>query len=221
MVDVVSLNGYWAEIYYEGTVGYVDKRYLRMKNTVANAVKNRIIVLDAGHGGKDPGAVSGQAIEKEIVYKVTQLVKQKLAADGANVLVTRAGDTYPSLDDRIKYTSSNYGEMFISIHANAAASASPKGAETFYSITSNDNEKEDLVLATNINNQIVKNAEMNNRGVKRQDFKVIKGLTIPAVLVELGFVSNAEDRAKLIDDRYIEIFAQSIYNGIVEYYEQN
>lgn len=221
VVDVLSLNGYWAEINYEGTVGYVDKRYLRLKNTAANPVKNRMIVLDAGHGGKDPGAVSGQAIEKEIVFKVTQLIKQKLDADGANVLVTRAGDTYPTLDDRIKYASNNYGEMFISIHANAAASASPNGTETFYSVTSNDNEKEDLILATNINNQIVKNAEMYNRGVKRQDFKVIKGLTIPAVLVELGFVSNAGDRAKLLDDHYIEIFAQSIYNGIVEYYAQN
>lgn len=220
-VDVLSIDGYWAEISYKGTTGYVDKRYLRLKNTAAKPVKNRIIVLDAGHGGKDPGAVSGKAIEKEIVYKVTQLVKQKLDADGAKVLVTRAGDTYPTLDDRVRYTTNNYGEMFISIHANSSVNTSPKGTETFYSVTSNENEKEDLVLATNINNQIVKNAKMNNRGVKRQDFKVIKGLTIPAVLVELGFVSNAEDRAKLLDDGYIEIYAQSIYNGIVEYYAQN
>lgn len=221
IVNILSYNGYWVEVNYEGTIGYVDKRYLRLKNTVDSAVKNRLIVLDAGHGGKDPGAINGQAVEKSIVFKVTQLVKQKLQADGAQVLLTRTGDTYPSLDERIKFTSTNYGEMFISIHANSSANTSPKGTETFYSITSNDNEKEDLVLATNINNQIVKNANMNNRGVKREDFKVIRGLTIPAVLVELGFVSNAEDQAKLLDDGYIEIFAQSIYNGIVDYYARD
>ncbi|AWE06356.1 N-acetylmuramoyl-L-alanine amidase [Lysinibacillus sp. 2017] len=221
VVNVLSQNGYWVEVNYEGTIGYVDKRYLRLKNTTGTAVKDRIIVIDPGHGGKDPGAVSGQAVEKSIVFKVTQLVKQKLEADGAKVLLTRTGDTYPSLDDRTKFASANYGEMFISIHANAASSTSAKGTETFYSVTSNDNEKEDFVLASNINNQIVKNASMNNRGVKRADYVVVKGLTIPAVLVELGFVTNAEDRSKLIDDKYIEIFAQSIYNGIVEYYARN
>lgn len=221
VVDVLSHNGYWVEVYYEGTVGYVDKRYLRLKNTVGNAVQDRIIIIDPGHGGKDPGAVSGQAVEKSIVFKVSNLVKQKLEADGAKVLMSRTGDTYPSLDDRITFAKSNYGEMFISLHANSSTNTSPKGTETYYSITSNDNEKEDVVLATNINNEIVKNANMSNRGVKREDFKVIRSLTIPAVLVELGFVSNAEDRSKLLDDQYIEIFAQSIYNGIVEYYARN
>ena len=221
VVDVLSMKGYWAEVSYEGKIGYIDKRYLRLKNTTGSAVKDRIIIIDPGHGGKDPGAVSGQAVEKTIALKVTQLVKQKLEADGAKVLLTRTGDTYPTLDDRPKFATNHYGEMFISIHANAASSTSAKGTETYYSITSNDNEKEDLVLATNINNQIVKNANMNNRGVKRADYKVIKGLTIPAVLVELGFVTNAEDRTKLISDQYVEIFAQSIYNGIVEYYARN
>ena len=221
VVKVLSMKGYWVEVDYEGLIGYVDKRYLRLKNTTGSAVKDRIIIIDPGHGGKDPGAVSGQAVEKTIVFKVTQLVKQKLEADGAKVLLTRTGDTYPTLDDRPKFATDHYGEMFISIHANAASSTSAKGTETYYSITSNDNEKEDFVLATNINNQIVKNANMNNRGVKREDYKVIKGLTIPAVLVELGFVSNAEDRTKLVSDQYVEIFAQSIYNGIVEYYARN
>ena len=221
VVNVLSTKGYWVEVNYEGIIGYVDKRYLRLKNTTGSAVKDRIIIIDPGHGGKDPGAVSGQAVEKSIVFKVTQLVKQKLEADGAKVLLTRTGDTYPTLDERPKFATDHYGEMFISLHANAASSSSAKGTETYFSITSNDNEKEDLVLATNINNQIVKNADMNNRGVKREDYKVIKGLTIPAVLVELGFITNAEDRTKLLSDQYVEIFAKSIYNGIVEYYARD
>lgn len=217
-VNVLSIDGYWAKVEYNGTIGYIDKRYLRLKNAVDKTVKNRIIVIDPGHGGKDPGAVSGTAVEKEIALKVSKLVQSKLQADGAKVLLTRSGDTYPSLDERPQFATKNSAEMFISIHVNSVGNTAPKGTETYYSVTSNDNEKEDLALATSINNQIVKNANMNNRGVKREDYRVIKNISIPAILVELGFVSNAEDRAKLVNDKYVEIFAQSIYNGIVEYY---
>ena len=102
VVNVLSQNGYWVEVNYEGTIGYVDKRYLRLKNTTGSAVKDRIIVIDPGHGGKDPGAVSGKAIEKSIALKVAQIVKQKLESDGAKVLLTRTGDTYPTLEERPK-----------------------------------------------------------------------------------------------------------------------
>ena len=217
-VEVHSLSGTWANISYNGTKGYINKTYLQLLNQTGAAVKDRIIVLDPGHGGKDPGAVRGKAQEKQIVLKVADLVKQKLEQDGAVVKMTRAGDTYPSLTDRVQYAKEQNGEIFVSLHANAASKNTAKGTETFYSVTSNSNEKEDNALATAINNQIVKNAKMYNRGVKRADYVVIKGQVIPAVLVELGFVSNNEDLAKLTSDEYIEIFAQSIYNGIVEYY---
>ena len=217
-VEVHSLTGSWAKISYNGTEGYINKTYLQLLNQTGAAVKDRIIVLDPGHGGKDPGAVRSSAQEKQIVLKVADLVKQKLEKDGAVVKMTRAGDTYPSLTERVQYAKDQNGEIFISLHANAAAKNTAKGTETFYSVTSNANEKEDNALATAINNQIVNNAKMYNRGVKRADYVVIKGQVMPAVLVELGFLSNDEDFNKLTKDAYIEIFAESIYNGIVEYY---
>lgn len=218
VVNVQSVHGAWVEVSYNGVSGFIEKRFIRLKNTEDSAVKNRIIVLDAGHGGKDVGAVNGSTTEKAIVLKVTTLVKEKLAADGAIVQMTRMDDTYPSLDDRIQFAKSKYGEMFVSIHVNSAENKSASGTETYYSVSSNVNEKEDQVLATNINNLIVKNANMRDRGVKRADFKVIKGVTFPAVLVELGFIKNDQDHAKLVDDKYVEIFANSIYQGIVDYY---
>ncbi len=220
VVDVQSINGAWVEVSYNGINGFIEKRFIRLKNNEDSPVKNRIIVLDPGHGGKDVGAINeiSKTTEKSIVLKVTTLVKEKLAADGAIVHMTRIDDTYPSLDDRILFAKDKYGEMFISIHVNSSDNKSASGTETYYSVSSNVNEKEDQVLATNINNLIVKNANMRDRGVKRADFKVIKGLTIPAVLVELGFIKNDQDHAKLIDDTYVEIFADSIYQGIVEYY---
>ena len=218
LVEVHSLSGSWAEITHKGIKGFINKTYLQLLNQSGAAVKGRIIVLDPGHGGKDPGAVRSSAKEKEIVLKVANLVKKKLEEDGAIVKMTRAGDTYPSLTDRVQYAKDQNGEIFISLHANAATKNTAKGTETYYSVTSNANEKEDLALATAINNQIVKNAKMYNRGVKRADYVVIKGQVMPAVLVELGFLTNDEDYAKLTSDEYIEIYGQSIYNGIVEYY---
>ena len=218
-VDVLSISGAWAEVSYDGKVGYINKTYLRLVNTSGSAVAGRIIVIDPGHGGKDPGAVSGNAVEKTIVINTANKLKQKLEAAGAIVKMTRTGDTYPSLEQRVQFARDNYGEIFISLHANAAG-ASAQGTETFYSISANDNEKEDYALATFINSEIVKNANMKDRGVKREDYYVIRNLYIPSVLVELGFVTNSEDRSKLVNDKYIDIFAQSIYNGITKYYSQ-
>ncbi len=220
LVEVHSISGYWAKVSYNGTEGYIHKTYLRLINQTGSAIQGRIIVIDAGHGGKDPGASKASAIEKIITLKTATKLKNKLEAAGAIVKMTRTGDTYPTLDERVAFAKKNYGEIFISIHVNSASSESAKGTETYYSVTNNENEKEDFALATNINSQIVKNANMNDRKVKRADFVVIKGLTMPSVLVELGFVSNSEDRAKLVNDKYVDIFAQSIYNGITQYYKK-
>lgn len=218
-VDVLSISGSWVEVSNNGTVGYISKTYLRLVNTSGSPVAGRIIVIDPGHGGKDPGAASGNAVEKTIVINTANKLKQKLEAAGAIVKMTRTGDTYPSLEERVQFAKNQNGEIFISLHANAAG-ASAQGTETFYSISANDNAKEDYALAKFINDEIVKNANMKDRGVKREDYYVIRNLYIPAVLVELGFVTNSEDRAKLVSDQYVEIFAQSIYNGITKYYSQ-
>ncbi|WP_431029141.1 N-acetylmuramoyl-L-alanine amidase [Lysinibacillus sp. LZ02] len=218
-VDVLSISGAWAKISYNGTIGYTNKTYLRLMNKSGSPVAGRIIVIDPGHGGKDPGAVSGNAVEKAILLNTANKVKQKLEAAGAIVKMTRTGDTYPSLEERVKFAKDNYGEIFVSIHANSAGS-SAQGTETYYSISANDNEKEDYALAKFINDEIVKNAGMKDRGVKREDYYVLRNLYIPAILVELGFVTNSEDSAKLTNDQYVDIFAQSIYNGIVKYYSQ-
>lgn len=217
-VEVHSISGSWAKVKAGSVEGYINKTYLQLVNQTGPAISGRIIVIDPGHGGKDGGAGRAGVQEKAVVLKVAQLVKSKLEADGAIVKMTREGDTFPTLPERVQYAKNQNAEIFVSLHANAAGSESAKGTETYYSQSANDNEKEDYVLASAINREIVKNANMRDRGVKRADFVVIKGLVIPAVLVELGFLSNTEDRQKLASDEYAEIFAQSIYNGIVEYY---
>ena len=219
-VQVGQINGYWAEITYSGQKGYVHKSYLKLLNQTGNALKNRIIVIDPGHGGKDPGTVNGSYSEKAITLKVSTLVKQKLEAAGANVLMTRTGDTYPSLQDRVDFTNANYGEVFVSIHVNSAANTSAQGAETYYAVTTGDMHQEDIDLATFVNNQIVTNLDMKNRGVKEQQYYVIRNQLIPSILVELGFLTNDSDRNKLTNERYMELYADSIYKGILQYYSK-
>ena len=217
-VTVLSTNGFWAHILYKGNEAYVHKTYLKLINQTGSPVAGRIIVLDPGHGGKDPGATSGSYQEKQVALAVANVVKQKLEKDGAIVYMTRIGDSYPTLADRVAFADKHYAEMFISIHNNSSTSSSAHGTETYYSISANDNEKEDNALATYVNSQIVKNAQMFNRGVKREDFYVIRHSVYPSILVELGFISNTEDRNKLVSSQYTQIFGDSIYKGIVEYY---
>lgn len=219
-VPVGKIDGYWAEVTYNGKTGYVHKSYLKLLNQSGSVLQNRIIVLDPGHGGKDPGAVNGSYTEKAITLKVGTLVKQKLEAAGAKVFMTRTGDTYPTLQDRVDFTDANYGEIFVSIHVNSAASSSAQGAETFYAVTTGDMYQEDIDLATFVNSQIVTNLNMKNRGVKSAQYYVIRNQLIPAVLVELGFITNDSDRNKLTNDRYVELYAESIYKGIQQYYSK-
>jgi len=134
--------------------------------------------------------------------------------------MTRTGDTYPTREGRVDFTHTNYGEIFVSIHANYADNTAAQGTETYYAKTPGDVYEEDIDLATFVNNQIVKNVNMKDRRVREMKYIVIANTNIPAILVELGFLSNSEDRAKLTDDQYVELFAESIYKGIVEYYSK-
>lgn len=221
MVTVKSINGFWAKVVHNGIEGYTHKTYLKLLNQ-PTSLKDRIIVIDAGHGHTDPGAgvkEDGNLYrEKEITLNVALLVEKKLKAAGAKVVMTRSSDTFPSLQDRVNIAINNYAELFVSIHANASNSPAAKGTETFYNVTMNDNSLESYYLATKINTQIIVNADMNNRGIKEQEFFVNRNMDIPSVLVELGFMTNPEDLSKLTSSVYVEKFATSIYNGIVQYY---
>ncbi|RAK19902.1 N-acetylmuramoyl-L-alanine amidase [Anoxybacillus vitaminiphilus] len=218
VVNVYEINGYWAKITYGNQSGYVHKSYLKLKNVDGNVLRNRIIVVDAGHGGEDPGAIGSGTNEKTVVLSVAQKLKEKLQSAGANVIMTRDDDTFKSLEERVEIAKKHYAELFVSIHNNSAASSKAYGTETYYDTSTNPNGYESYLLAKEIQSQIVKNADMYDRGVKDNRFYVIRNNNVPSVLVELGFISNSNDAKKLTSNQYQEIFAQSIYNGIVQYY---
>lgn len=218
IVSVNSISNWWANITYNGVTGYVHKTYLHLMNKTGSSVKDRIIVLDPGHGGTDPGAVNGSYTEKAVVLDVAKRVQALLEQAGAKVVLTRSTDVFIPLNDRPTIALNNYADMFISIHTNSFTTGSPKGTETYYNDSSSTNLQEEKNLATLINNQIVSNLGMTNRGVLDANFAVTRPLDMPAILVELGFISNASDLEKLKSDYHKQLFAQSIYNGIESYY---
>jgi len=217
-VEVLSLNGNWAKIRVNSKTGFVSKTYLKLLNQKGNPLANRIIILDPGHGAHDPGASKNSVSEKTITLKVGKLVEAKLKKAGAKVIMTRSNDTFLSLEQRTEFAKKNFAEAFVSIHVNSAAATSAKGTETYFDSSSNANSVESKSLATYIQNNIVKRANMVNRGVKDNRFYVIKNNNIAAVLVELAFLSNTDDFKKLTSDAYLEIYAESIYQGLVQYY---
>jgi N-acetylmuramoyl-L-alanine amidase len=219
VVNVLEINGYWAKILYNGKTGYVHKSYLKLKNVSGNPVQGRIIVVDAGHGGTDPGTMKEKTYEKNIVLSVAKKLKQKLESAGAKVIMTRESDVYKTLEERVQIAKNNYAELFVSIHVNSA-SPSASGTEIYYDTSKNPNGYESYLLAKAIQQQIVSNASMKDRGVKDYNFYVVRNNNVPSVLIELGFITNNSDYQKLTSDYYQNIFAQSIYNGIVQYYSQ-
>jgi N-acetylmuramoyl-L-alanine amidase len=219
-VNIYEINGDWAKIMYGNTIAYVHKSYLKLKNVTGNVLKDRIIVVDAGHGGKDPGTIGSNTNEKTIVLSVAQKLKEKLESAGAKVIMTRDDDTFISLEGRVEIAKKNHAELFISIHVNSASSNKANGAETYYDTSTNPKGYESYLLAKEIQSQIVNNAKMYDRGVKDNRFYVIRNNTVPSVLIELGFISNESDAAKLTSSSYQDIFAESIYQGIVQYYSK-
>jgi N-acetylmuramoyl-L-alanine amidase len=174
------------------------------------------IVVDAGHGGTDPGASGNSLIEKEIVLDVAKRVESKLQSAGATVIMTRDSDKYPTLSDRVKIANSQHADSFTSIHSNLASSSSASGTETYWNSQYFGAESKEL--ATDIQNELYKKMNTIDRGVKEADFYVIKNTLMPSVLVELAFISNQSDANKLGDPVYRDRAAQAIYQGIVNYY---
>lgn len=219
-IEVTALSGNWATVKVGSKTGYVSKIYLKLINQSSTPLKNRIIVIDAGHGGKDPGTSSRGLTEKSVTLAVAKRVEAKLKSAGANVKMTRSTDVYYNLGYRTNFAKQNFAESFVSIHVNSA-SPSALGAETFYDSKTNANGAESKVLANFVQQHIVKEASMVNRGIKDYGFHVVRENNVPAILVELGFITNTSDYNKLASNAYLDKYADAIYKGLVDYYSTN
>ncbi|WP_181346841.1 N-acetylmuramoyl-L-alanine amidase [Thalassobacillus sp. CUG 92003] len=212
-VDIYKKEGNWAYIAYGNTKGYVSMYYLIDKPNTS-----KIVTLDPGHGGHDPGARGHGLVEKNVVLDVGLKARKYLKNAGIKVRMTRDTDRFHSLDRRVDIAKQNNSDTFVSIHANAFME-SANGVETYYYAAGLTNrEYSSLKLAEFINERLYKEMNMSNRGVKNSGFRVIKANSLPAVLTEIGFVTNNGDAAKLKTQKYREKAGKAIALGIVDYY---
>jgi len=176
----------------------------------------KLVVIDAGHGDHDPGAI-GATKKREKDFNLAMALKvEKLLANEPNidVVLTRSTDKFLELKDRAKLANDLKADVFISIHANSGPSAAT-GTETYYY------DQSDKALATALHKEIVKAMGLKDRGVRYGNFHVIRETKMPGALLEVGFMSNKTDESKLFDPATQDRVAEAIVRGIKNYLNVN
>ena len=219
-------------------------------------LKIKRIVIDAGHGGKDPGAIGKRGLqEKDVVLKIAKGLKETLVSElGAEVIMIREDDKFIPLEERTAIANTKEADIFISVHANASFNRRASGVETYYLNLTNDEAairvaaRENAVstkkmsdlqyilndlmktaktnessrLAAKVQGSLVsslkaKYSDVKGNGVKGAPFYVLVGTHMPSILVEVSFISNPKEEARLADKEYIKEVVNGITIGIKGY----
>jgi len=192
----------------DGRYGYVEATYLSLFQPSMSA--RPLVVLDPGHGGHDVGAARYGIYERDIVMSVSKLVAERLSKTVDVKLTRYTNDYYPSLTDRSVISNAHKTNIFVSIHINAASSTSAYGAENFYY-----RGNASVALSRNLQKNLVNSIGLRDRGIKFGNLAVLRGTNAPATLTELGFLSNANDRAKLVSPSYQQRYADAVASAIL------
>lgn len=176
------------------------------------------IIVDAGHGGKDTGAIGPHGLyEKDVTLATALLLKTELEKAGAIVTLTRGTDIFLELSQRTAISNSSNADAFISIHCDSYNGTS-NGTTTYYNTTVNFNGPKSNLLAQNIEKNLTSSLKTYNRGVKEQDFYVNRMNTLPSVLVELAYISNPKEEALLRSSDFRQKAAIGIREGLEDYF---
>ncbi|MGZ9585773.1 N-acetylmuramoyl-L-alanine amidase family protein [Paenibacillus marinisediminis] len=175
------------------------------------------IVIDAGHGGEDPGAegVSGK-YEKEYTLALAEEVYRLLKKEAMfEPHMTRSDDTFIELEDRAAYANRLNADVLISIHGNTFEDSSVHGMETYYYAD------DSVLLAYTIHQRLVKSVDFNDRDVRKKDWRVLTHSQVPAVLVEVGYLTNGSEEANMFNKTWQNRTAEAIVTGLKEYFTTN
>ena len=179
--------------------------------------ENHMVVLDAGHGGEDGGTVEQAATEKEINLAVVLKLKELLEEQGIRVVLTRDKDIFMKLEERVQIANGEKADLFISIHCNYyEKDSSIYGLECYYCKSGEEGKH----YAEKIMETIEESKNIVSRNVKPADYYILKNTTVPAVLVEIGYLSNYNERNQLMSEEYQEKLAGELVKGIVKGMEE-
>ena len=217
-------------------------------------LKVQTIMIDPGHGGKDPGAVAGNFKEKDIVLRMSRLLGRKLEQEGFDVLYTRTEDVFIPLEERTAMANSKKADLFISVHANAHRNPNVRGFEVYYLNFAQDEDAKrvaarenavstqkisdlqyiltDLMLSSKISesrdlaekvHEVTLDSasgmftDLNSNGVRQAPFYVLMGAQMPAILLEMGYMTNKTDMRLLQNDDFMQYMARGLARGVISY----
>jgi N-acetylmuramoyl-L-alanine amidase len=205
--------------------------------TTPRGIRIKTICIDPGHGGKDPGNRAGSNEEKKYTLLLAQEASAQLKAAGFKVFLTRSSDTYVDLPVRPEIARRREADLFVSLHFNSTEEGrndvrgteifccSPAGATSTNArgegntgwVVGNRNDEKNMLLAYEMQKSYTKNLAVEDRGVKRARFQVLREATMPAILIEGGFMSHPAEGKKIYDPAYRKQMARAIVEGILAY----
>ena len=214
-------------LYIKEHLAYVSDRKISSENTETDGTASSktsvipatpiiseeiTVVLDAGHGGIQSGCEFDGVLEKDITLSIVLLLQEKLESEGVTVILTRDDDEDVSLSRRSEIANSVGADYFVSIHCNSYEyDSSVKGFECYYYQSNKSKNLADAITLSADKHLI------STRKVKEENYAVLRDTEIPAVLIETGFMTNAQERTQLVSLEYQELLAEAIADGILNY----
>jgi N-acetylmuramoyl-L-alanine amidase len=176
------------------------------------SLRAHVVAIDAGHGGRDPGAIGPTGLlEKDVVLDVAQRVRELLVRQGIRVIMTRETDVFVELPDRPRVARRQGASVFVSIHANASTRLAANGSETYYLTP------QSRVLAQMVQEELGRIPNLISRGVKTANFLVLRESDVPAVLVEVAYLSSIDEEARLRQQAFRQRLAEAVTRGVTRF----
>lgn len=228
-VKIIGTSGTWTQVVYGSYTGWVASEYLQIQNQSGSGSNRdgKVVLLDPGHGGSDAGAVNGSVYEKVLAMTFANKTKTYLENLGYQVHLTREGDksclsVYTSasadLKCRVEMIDTKKADILVSIHMNSVGIAGVIGTETYYGSNSGQ-PSESKALATAIHKQYQPAMGSSDRGVKDGNLYVLRNSSVPAALLEIGFMSDMRDLDKLTNSTYQNNISSAVAKGIDNYFK--
>lgn len=201
----------------------VSKKLSQLVISEEVQAKKQVVVIDAGHGGYDPGKIGvNKALEKDINLQISEKIKRYLEESGIEVVMTREKDIMEEtkltdMQKRVSLINKTKPVIAVSIHQNSYSDSSVTGAQVFYYKGSEVGKE----AATLMQEELKKLNSENVREIKENNnFYMLKKTKVPTIIVECGFLSNAQEAERLVSEEYQEVLAETISGGIIKWLEQ-
>ena len=221
--SVLGMEGDWYSIetkngktaYVAGWIVNIDGDTDQVNRAgVEKYLEDKVIVIDPGHGGRDSGTIGvGGTLEKNLTIQTAELLRDKLQAAGAKVILTRSSNTYVALPSRVSISHIHNADAFISLHYDSTMDEITSGITTYYY------HGYQQALASSIANSLGSTMQVPNRGYRLGDYHVIRENKRVATLIELGYLSNPVDELTITTKEYQETITSAIYNGLARYFK--